>query len=79
MQADQTVLSLRPGGGGGNRGSRILGSRFESSAFGSSSVSSSDLPVLRPHGGVLASLSIRVDSLSLLPRIYAFLHLRAHF
>ncbi|KAG5559565.1 hypothetical protein RHGRI_009188 [Rhododendron griersonianum] len=43
MQADQTVLSLRPGGGG-NRGSRgVLGPRFDSS--------SSDLPLLRPHGG----------------------------
>ncbi|KAK9274955.1 hypothetical protein L1049_022212 [Liquidambar formosana] len=52
MQADQTVLSLRPGGGGGNRGSRLLGPRFESSsAFGSSSGSLSDLPILRPHGG----------------------------
>ncbi|KAI3814686.1 hypothetical protein L1987_14330 [Smallanthus sonchifolius] len=43
MQADQTVLSLRPGGG--NRG-RTSGPRFDSLAFGSS-----DLPALRPHGG----------------------------
>ncbi|KAK1292390.1 Eukaryotic translation initiation factor isoform 4G-1 [Acorus calamus] len=44
MQADQTVISLRPGGGGGgNRGSRFLGPRFDAS--------SSDLPLLRPHGG----------------------------
>ncbi|XP_024961026.1 eukaryotic translation initiation factor-like [Cynara cardunculus var. scolymus] len=43
MQADQTVISLRPGGG--NRG-RTTGPRFDSSAFGSS-----DLPILRPHGG----------------------------
>ncbi|KAK1315656.1 Eukaryotic translation initiation factor isoform 4G-1 [Acorus calamus] len=44
MQADQTVLSLRPGGGGGgNRGSRFLGPRFDAP--------SSDLPLLRPHGG----------------------------
>uniref|UniRef100_A0A5B7ABL3 MI domain-containing protein n=1 Tax=Davidia involucrata TaxID=16924 RepID=A0A5B7ABL3_DAVIN len=57
MQADQTVLSLRPGGGGGNRGGRVLGSRFESSAFGSSL--SSDLPVLRPHGGAPPSFSIK--------------------
>ncbi|KAI7758097.1 hypothetical protein M8C21_002088 [Ambrosia artemisiifolia] len=35
MQADQTVLSLRPGGG--NRGRTTFGS--------------SDLPTLRPHGG----------------------------
>ncbi|KAI3715048.1 hypothetical protein L6452_22014 [Arctium lappa] len=43
MQADQSVLSLRPGGG--NRG-RTSGPRFDSLAFGSS-----DLPALRPHGG----------------------------
>ncbi|XP_068647101.1 eukaryotic translation initiation factor [Aristolochia californica] len=54
MQADQTVLSLRPGGGG-NRGTRFLGPRLD--AFGSagigggSSLVSSDLPLLRPHGG----------------------------
>lgn len=47
MQADQTALSLRPGGG--NRG-RTSGPRFDSLAFGSS-----DLPALRPHGGVGAS------------------------
>ncbi|KAK9060664.1 hypothetical protein SSX86_021370 [Deinandra increscens subsp. villosa] len=46
MQADQTVLSLRPGGG--NRG-RTSGPRFDSLAFGSS-----DLPALRPHGGAAA-------------------------
>ncbi|XP_052183230.1 eukaryotic translation initiation factor-like [Diospyros lotus] len=44
MQADQTVLSLRPGGGGGgNRGSRVLGS--SSAGFGLSS----DIPGFRPH------------------------------
>ncbi|CAL9171917.1 unnamed protein product [Musa hybrid cultivar] len=33
MQTDQTVISLRPGGGGsGSRGSRIFGTRFDSSA-----------------------------------------------
>ncbi|KAJ8562168.1 hypothetical protein K7X08_011459 [Anisodus acutangulus] len=43
MQADQTVISLRPGGGNrGGGGSRVLGPRFEPS---------SDLPLLRPHGG----------------------------
>ncbi|MCL7021875.1 hypothetical protein MKW94_026051 [Papaver nudicaule] len=48
--ADQTVLSLRPGGGG-NRGSRFSAPRFESAAFGTagggSGSSSADL---RPHG-----------------------------
>ncbi|XP_058186080.1 eukaryotic translation initiation factor-like isoform X2 [Rhododendron vialii] len=41
MQADKTVVSLRPGGGGGggNRVSRVLASSL-----------SSDLPLLRPHG-----------------------------
>ncbi|KAK1276206.1 Eukaryotic translation initiation factor isoform 4G-2 [Acorus gramineus] len=56
MQADQTVLSLRPGGGGGNRGSRFLGPRFD--AFSSSS---SDL-LLRPHGGGTSSLVKGTDS-----------------
>ncbi|KAL8497574.1 hypothetical protein ACS0TY_021056 [Phlomoides rotata] len=45
MQADQTVLSLRPGGG--NRGgNRVFGPRFDLS-----SAANSDLPLLRPHGG----------------------------
>jgi translation initiation factor 4G len=43
---------LRPGGG--NRGNRLLGHRFDSSAFGSS-----DLPVLRPHGGVPLSFGVK--------------------
>ncbi|CAN6450334.1 unnamed protein product [Victoria cruziana] len=54
MQADQTVLSLRPGGGGGTRG-RFLVPRFDSapgnSGSGIPSSISSDLPSLRPHGG----------------------------
>ncbi|KAL5699013.1 hypothetical protein ACHQM5_029975 [Ranunculus cassubicifolius] len=61
MQADQTVLSLRPGGGGGRGGSRLFGApRFES-AFGGSGVvsSSSDLPIFRPHGGVPPTTSIK--------------------
>lgn len=49
MQADQTVLSLRPGGG--NRGgNRVFGPRFDLS-----SAANSDLPLLRPHGGVSGS------------------------
>lgn len=55
MQADQTVLSLRPGGGGGNRGNRALGSRFDSSALGGGS----DLPGFRPHGGVPHAFPIK--------------------
>ncbi|KAL2249591.1 eukaryotic translation initiation factor-like [Sesamum indicum] len=50
MQADQTVLSLRPGGG--NRGgNRVFGPRFDSSA----AAANSDLPLLRPYGGAGAS------------------------
>ncbi|KAL4284740.1 hypothetical protein GQ457_16G005040 [Hibiscus cannabinus] len=51
QQADQTVLSLRPGGG---RGGRLFGGPSSSSssssllAFGSLS---SDAPLFRPHGG----------------------------
>ncbi|XP_023535531.1 eukaryotic translation initiation factor-like isoform X2 [Cucurbita pepo subsp. pepo] len=48
MQADQTVISLRPGGGGGLRGSRFVTPRFDSSSADSSS--------LRPHGGVASIL-----------------------
>ncbi|GMH13776.1 hypothetical protein Nepgr_015617 [Nepenthes gracilis] len=55
MQADQTVISLRPGGGG-NRGPRFLGSRFESS---STVTSPADQQLLRPHGGVPPSLSFK--------------------
>lgn len=58
MQADQTVLSLRPGG---NRGTRFLGPRYDSSsAFGGSSSLSSDLASLRPHGGAASSFSFKV-------------------
>ncbi|XP_038984202.1 eukaryotic translation initiation factor-like [Phoenix dactylifera] len=58
MQSEQTVLSLRPGGGG-NRGSRLLAPRFD---FGGSSLSSSssDLPVLRPHGGASTALPLKI-------------------
>ncbi|XP_010927939.1 eukaryotic translation initiation factor [Elaeis guineensis] len=61
MQSDQTGLSLRPGGGGGNRGSRTLAPRFD---FGgsslSSSSSSSDLPVLRHRGGAGTTLPFKI-------------------
>ncbi|XP_058114024.1 eukaryotic translation initiation factor [Magnolia sinica] len=53
MQADQTVLSLRPGGGANKGGSRLLAPRssaFGNSGIGSGSSSSSDLQLLRPHG-----------------------------
>ncbi|XWS70860.1 hypothetical protein CRYUN_Cryun03dG0085200 [Craigia yunnanensis] len=61
QQGDQTVLSLRPGGG---RGSRLLGGPSSSSsssssyslAFGSLS---SDLPLFRPHGGAPPPFSIK--------------------
>ncbi|GMY35600.1 eukaryotic translation initiation factor-like [Fagus crenata] len=64
QQGDQTVLSLRPGGG---RGSRLLGPRsFDTSSSSSSSGSAptfgsftSDLPLLRPHGGAPSSFSIK--------------------
>ena len=51
QQGDQTVLSLRPGGG---RGSRLFNPRLEqssSSSSTSSSISFGDLPLFRPHGG----------------------------
>ncbi|KAG6430831.1 hypothetical protein SASPL_108904 [Salvia splendens] len=52
MQADQTVLSLRPGGGT-RGGSRVFGSRFDSSA------TSSDRPLLHPHAASsLTSLKV---------------------
>ncbi|GMI92857.1 eukaryotic translation Initiation Factor isoform 4G1 [Hibiscus trionum] len=55
-QSDQTVLSLRPGGG---RGSRLLaGSSSSSSSFSFGSLSS-DLPLFRPHGGAPPSFSIK--------------------
>ncbi|KAL9151111.1 hypothetical protein ABFS82_11G031600 [Erythranthe guttata] len=46
MQADQTFLSLRPGGGT-RGGSRVFGPRFGSL---SAAAANSDLPLLRPHG-----------------------------
>ncbi|GFP82725.1 eukaryotic translation initiation factor isoform 4g-1 [Phtheirospermum japonicum] len=49
MQADQTVLSLRPGGGA-RGGSRVSGPRFDSTAAGNC-----DLTLLRSHGGAAAS------------------------
>ncbi|KAL3642982.1 Eukaryotic translation initiation factor isoform 4G-1 [Castilleja foliolosa] len=48
MQANQTVLSLRPGGGA-RGGSRISGPRFDSTAAGNSDLT------LRPHGFAAAS------------------------
>ncbi|KAG7037660.1 hypothetical protein SDJN02_01290 [Cucurbita argyrosperma subsp. argyrosperma] len=48
MQEDKSVISLRPGGGGGVRGSRFATTRFDSSSANSSS--------LRPHGGVTLTL-----------------------
>ncbi|KAF5749496.1 eukaryotic translation initiation factor isoform 4G-1 isoform X1 [Tripterygium wilfordii] len=62
QQSDQTVLSLRPGGG---RGSRPFGSRFDNSSSSSSSAAAAanltfgDLPLLRPHGGAPPSFSIK--------------------
>lgn len=57
MPADQTLISLRPGGGGGAyRGARFLGPRFDSS----SSTASDDNQLLRPHGGAPSSLSLKV-------------------
>ncbi|KAG4211640.1 hypothetical protein ERO13_A02G105904v2 [Gossypium hirsutum] len=58
QQGDQTVLSLRPGGG---RGSRLFGAPSSSSsssslAFGSLS---SDLPVFRPHAGAPPAFSVK--------------------
>ncbi|TYH08007.1 hypothetical protein ES288_A08G280800v1 [Gossypium darwinii] len=64
QQGDQTVLSLRPGGG---RGGRLFGgpsssSSSSSSSFSSSSLAfgsvSSDLLLFRPHGGA-SSFSIK--------------------
>ncbi|XP_030535554.1 eukaryotic translation initiation factor-like [Rhodamnia argentea] len=60
QQGDPTVLSLRPGGGRGS--SRLLAPRFDSSSSSSTSAAaslafgslSSDLPLLRPHGGLFA-------------------------
>lgn len=54
MQADQTVLSLRPGGGG-SRSSRLLAPRFDSPAFLSTGSvtalsSASDASVFRTYG-----------------------------
>ncbi|CAO2841616.1 unnamed protein product [Amaranthus hypochondriacus] len=55
MQAEQTLISLRPGGGA-NRGHRFVGPRFDSS---SASSTTSDNPFLRPHGGVSSSFSLK--------------------
>lgn len=63
MPADQTAISLRPGGGGGNRGPRFLGPRFETSSSSSSSsgaASASDNhQLLRAHGGGSSSFSLK--------------------
>lgn len=57
MQSDRTEISLRPGGG--NRGGRILGPRFDSAA---SAGGASDLPALRPHGGAGTALPFKVGA-----------------
>ncbi|KAL4341094.1 hypothetical protein GQ457_08G002550 [Hibiscus cannabinus] len=62
QQGDQTVLSLRPGGG---RGNRLFGGPSSSSSSSASSSSlafgsfSSDLPAFRPHGGAAPSFSLK--------------------
>ncbi|KAJ8560794.1 hypothetical protein K7X08_022654 [Anisodus acutangulus] len=54
MQADQTVISLRPGGGNrGSGGSRVLGPCFEPSS------NNSDLNLIRQHGGSSAISSFK--------------------
>ncbi|KAH7569254.1 hypothetical protein JRO89_XS06G0131600 [Xanthoceras sorbifolium] len=67
QQGDQTVLSLRPGGGRGGSSRLLGGPRFESSSSSSSSAAasalafgsfSSDLPLLRPHGGAGSSFAL---------------------
>lgn len=60
QQAEQTLLSLRPGGGRGRFGYRFESSSSSSSpnfGFGSSS---SVFPHLRPHGGVPSAFFIKV-------------------
>lgn len=52
--ADQTVISLRPGGGGGGpRGTRLFTHRFDSS-----STPSSDSQTLPSHGGVASAFKV---------------------
>ena len=55
QQADQTVINLRPGGG--PRGTRFLGPRFDSS-----SSSLSDAQPLRSHGGFASSSALKVGA-----------------
>ncbi|CAJ2649608.1 unnamed protein product [Trifolium pratense] len=62
QQGDQTVLSLRPGGG---RGNRLLAPRFDSSSSNSSvnpsfGSFSSDLSLLRPHGAASSHFAFKV-------------------
>ncbi|KAK7291944.1 hypothetical protein RIF29_07512 [Crotalaria pallida] len=64
QQGDQTVISLRPGGGrgGGGGGSRFLAPRFDSSSASSTPVFgsfSSDPSLSRSHGGAPSSFSIK--------------------
>ncbi|KAL3533049.1 hypothetical protein ACH5RR_006570 [Cinchona calisaya] len=54
MQADQTVISLRPGGGSRGAGSRLLGPRFDNN----NNNNSSDLPFFRPHGGAATGAAV---------------------
>ncbi|KAE8710376.1 Eukaryotic translation initiation factor isoform 4G-1 [Hibiscus syriacus] len=60
QQGDQTVLSLRPGGG---RGNRLFGGPSSSSSSSSSSLAfgsfSSDLHAFRPHGGAAPTFSLK--------------------
>lgn len=51
QQGDNTVLSLRPGGG-------VRGAKLVSSAFSSSALASSDHPILRPHAVKVYSLPL---------------------
>lgn len=68
QQGDQTVLSLRPGGGRG--GSRLLGS----STFSFGSISSSDLPLLRPHGGAASFSKVSLGNIGSALFIFRCIH-----
>ncbi|KAK9705704.1 hypothetical protein RND81_07G076600 [Saponaria officinalis] len=57
MPADQTTISLRPGGGG-IRNPRFFGPRFETSSSLSAAAASSETQLLRPHGAA-SSLSFK--------------------
>lgn len=70
MQADQTVISLRPGGGGALRGNRFIAPRFDSSAHTLRLHSGGLAPVLKVASNPTSPVSSHINSSHIFVQAY---------